>query len=247
MEASSYVPSFYFYQLAQAISGPYTALNAYQNGAIDENGNIIKPESSIDPFEYLVIKLKNIFDELPYGATKARLQSYLATLHMFTEQIEKFNISREQFTFFIEGIVAEKTNGEISYIDLLEDMSTGGGAGALGVPAESPAPSGGVMGFDPVMGKMAKRNKLQSLNDCEIFDVCPEEYSSFAMNKSWKSIPDSETKNYLRRFQQRNPNAKLAVRTYMPETKKYNIFWINYPSKTFMEEYKVKSSDFNLE
>lgn len=247
MRTSPYVPSFYFYKLADALSSSYTSLNAYRSGSIDANGNIIKPESSIDPFEYLVIKLKNIFDELPYGATKARLQSYLATLQMFTEEVQKFKISKDQFTFFVEGLIAEKTNGDVSYIELLEDMATGGGAGAIAVPAESPTPSGGVMGFDPVMGKTTRKNPLKSLNSCEIFDVCPEEYSSFAMNKSWKSIPDSETKNYLKRFKDRNPNAKIAVRSYMPETKKYNIFWINYPSKTFMEDFKLKSSDFNLE
>ena len=247
MEASSYVPSFYFYQLAQAISGPYTALRAYENGAIDEQGNIIKPESSIDPFEYLVIKLKNIFDELPYGATKARLQNYLATLQMFSEEVQKFNIDKTQFNFFVEGVIAEKTDGEISYLELIEDMGTGGGAGAIGVPAESAPPSSGVMGIDPIMGKPLRRNKLKSINDCEIFDVCPEEYSAFAMNKSWKTVPDSETKNYLKRFKDRNPNAKIAVRSYMPETKKHNIFWINYPSKTFMEDFNLKSSDFNLE
>jgi hypothetical protein len=33
-------------------------LDAFRAGTIDAAGNIIKPESSIDPFEYFVIKLK---------------------------------------------------------------------------------------------------------------------------------------------------------------------------------------------
>ena len=60
LSGSSYIPPFYFYQFADAISAPYTALKAYQSGIIDSNGNILKPESSLDPFEYLVIKLKQI-------------------------------------------------------------------------------------------------------------------------------------------------------------------------------------------
>ena len=36
----SYIPSFYFYRFADAVSGPYTALNAYSSGIIDRNGNI---------------------------------------------------------------------------------------------------------------------------------------------------------------------------------------------------------------
>jgi hypothetical protein len=249
MQAGTYVSPFYFNELAQAVSGPYTALDAYQAGTIDANGNIIKPESSIDSFEYLVIKLKNIFDELPYGTTKAKLQSYLTTLQLFTEEVKKFNITEEQFNFFVEGIIAEKTNAEVSYIELLEDMAVGGGgggAGTLGTPGAVQS-TGGVMGMDPVMGKMAKRNKLPFLKDCEIFDVCPEEYSSFALSKSWNTVPDSETKNYLKRFQQRNPNSKMAVRSFMPETKKHEIFWINYSPKTFMEEFNLNSKYFNLE
>ena len=55
----SYIPSFYFYRFADAVSSPYTALGAYSSGAIDANGNIKGNEGSIDPFEYFVIKEPN--------------------------------------------------------------------------------------------------------------------------------------------------------------------------------------------
>ena len=98
MRPSSYVSSFYFYKLAQALSGPYTALEAYSAETIDANGNIIKPESSIDSFEYLVIKLKKIFEELPYGTTKAKLSNYMATLNMFGEECQ---LPFDQYNLFL--------------------------------------------------------------------------------------------------------------------------------------------------
>ena len=87
MQPSTYVPSFYFYKLAQAISAPYTDLIAFKSGNIDSQGNIIKSVSSIDAFEFLVIKLKKIFEQLPYGITKASLSNYLATLQMFSRYL----------------------------------------------------------------------------------------------------------------------------------------------------------------
>lgn len=249
MQASSYVSSFYFYKLAQAITSPYTSLTAYEAGAIDANGNIIKPESSIDPFEYLVIKLKKIFEELPQGLTKAKLQNYMATLQMFSEEVQKFDISKEQFDMFMEGVVTSHTDGQVSYLELVEDMAIGGGGGAqgtLGTPGTA-IPTGEVMGYDPVLGKMKKRKTPTSLNSIEVFDVPNEQYASFKMAKAWKHVPEGETKNYIRRFMGRNKGAKVGVRSFMPETKKHEIFWINYPAQSFMEEFKITPSDFNLE
>lgn len=211
---------------------------AYQAGNIDANGNITNSISSIDPFEYLVIKLKQIFDQLPYGITKAKLSNYMATLQMFGEEVEKYEISQEQFHCLVEGIVSQNTNNEVSYLELLEDMATGGGAGAIGVPAEGGnINQGGVSGFDPRMGlPIMRRKKEQYFDNCEIFDVCPEEYSSFKNAKSWKDVPESETKNYLRRFQRRNRNAKIGVKGLNPLNGETELYWITYPAKNFMEE-----------
>jgi hypothetical protein len=241
------VPSFYFYQLADAISGPYTSLKAYSAGAIDANGNILKPESSIDPFEYLVIKLKQIFEQLPYGGTKAKLQSYLSTLQLFSEEFEKYDIKKEQFHFFVEGVVSLMTNGEISYISLLEDTAIGGGGG-MGTPAGGSVVTGGVVGFDPkISAPLLKRKTPKFLDNCEVFDLCPEEYASFKMAKTWNQIPDSATKNYIQRFARRNKGSKIGVRTLMPETGDQDLFWINYPAKSFLEEYNLSLKYFNLE
>ena len=250
MNPSSYVPSFYFYKLAQAISGPFTSLNAYQAGTIDANGNIIKPESSIDPFEYLVIKLKQIFEELPYGITKAKLSNYMSTLQMFGEEVQKFNITKDQFNYFVEGIITQQSNGSTSYLELLEDMSVGAGggaAGSLGTPIDnSTTPT--VSGSLPKMGMPLQRsNTPKFLDDCEVFALCQEDYATFKMAKAWKQIPETPTKNYIQRFMRRNKGKKVAVRTLMPETGEQDLYWITYPAQSFMEEYKLNLNYFNLE
>lgn len=224
MKASTYISSFYIAKLAQAISSSYTSLEAYRAGSIDENGNIIKPESSIDPFEYLVIKLKKIFDQLPYGTTKAQLSNYMATLNLFTEE------ANPELQMFLEGVITS--------LEINEDtVAGGGGAGTLGTPASPSVSTGGVAGFDPVMTVGLKRKKpTKYFNDCEIFDVCPEEWMSFKSAKQWKDIPDSETKTYLQRFQRRNKNAKMAVRSLNPISGNQDLYWITYPSKNFLED-----------
>ena len=135
----SYIPSFYFYRFADAVSGPYTALNAYSSGIIDRNGNIKGNESSIDPFEYFVIKLKRIFDQLPPGTTKYKLQNLMGTLQVFNEEFDLPEISKEQLNSLIESHIMINAEDGVSYLNLLEDMSTGsagGGAGTIGTPAE---------------------------------------------------------------------------------------------------------------
>jgi hypothetical protein len=246
LSGSSYIPPFYFYQFADAISAPYTSLKAYQGGVIDANGNLLKSENNIEPFEYLVIKLKKIFEQLPYGMTKAKLGGYLSTLQLFAEEAEAYNFNSEYMHALIEGHISNITDGEISYLELCEDMGSGGGAaGSLGTPMGGSGDTPGVAGYDPPLtDKIIKRKYLQN---CEIFDVCPEDYVAFKNAKSWKNIPDGPTKNYMQRFQRRNKGTKLAVRTTMPESGEQDLYWITYPSKSFMEEYGLKNVDFLTE
>jgi hypothetical protein len=238
MNPGNLVPTFYFYKLADAISGPYSALTAYSSGIIDSNGNILKPESSIDPFEYLVIKLKKIFEQLPYGMTRARLSNYMSALQMFSEEVKNYDITEEQFHCLVEGIVTQNSNGEVSYLELLEDMATGGGVGALGVPAQGgDINKGGVSGFDPVLGMGMQRRKAPKYFDsCEVFEVCPDDYVQLKAAKSWKEVPEGDTKNYLQRFQRRNKNGKIGVKSLNPLNGEHELHWISYPAKNFIEE-----------
>lgn len=250
MNPSTLVPSFYFYKLADALSGSYTSLMAYSAGVIDARGNILKPESSIDPFEYMVIKLKKIIDQLPYGLTKAELGNYLSTIRMFSEEVEKYEITKDQYNCMMEGLFTNATDNKLSYFELLEDMSVGAGGGApgsLGTPiANSQGP--GVAGYDPKLGMpMQRRKQPKYFDNCEVFEVCPEEFIQFKSAKQWKEVPDSETKNYLQRFQRRNKSGKIGVKSLNPLNGENELYWINYPAKNFMEDVDFSNLTFLFE
>lgn len=237
MNAGNLVPSFYFYKLADSLSSPYTSLTAYSAGVIDSNGNILKSESSIDPFEYLIIKLKKIIDQLPYGMTKAQLGNYMSALKMFSEEVEKHDITQEQFHCLIEGIVTDLSKNTVSYLELLEDMSVGGGGvGSLGTPMPNVAAPSAVAGRDIMLGMpMQRRKKPKYFDNCEIFDVCSKEFMDFKLATDWDGVPESENKNYVRRFKRRNPHAKIAVKSLNPLNGQHELHWINYPAKNFSD------------
>ena len=223
--SSAYIPSFSLSKFSETITAPYTSLASFSSGLIDANGNLLKPESSIDPYEYFIIKLKKIFDQLPMSYTKARLASYVSTFQMFNEEAEFFGLNSNEFLFFIEGYLE-------SGLLINEDMGTGmvsggGGPGTLGTPQDVQS-TGGVMGYErPLDAPMFTRMPV------EMFDVDDAEFKNFKNAKAWKHIPDSETKRYLKRFQQRNPSGKMAIRSNK------NIHWLSYPSKSFVEEYDL--------
>ena len=224
MNYGSLVPSFYFYKFAESISQSYTSFAAYRAGAIDANGNLLKPESSIDPYEYFIIKLKKIFEQLPPGITKYQLANYTSALNYFAEEAEKFNIEKEHYIALVEGLLAAQCGPEASYIELLEDMSAGG----MAVAGDSPAyNTGGVSGFDPVMAPMQRRKQVSD-DMYHMFDVSADDFSKIS-NNQMKEI------EYLRRFGIRNPDATLIVRN----SKDGNLYTVP-KRKKLKEEYGLE-------
>lgn len=231
---SNLVPAFLMTNFAKDISSSYTDLQAYRSGAIDANGNLLKPESSIDPYEYFVIKIKRIFDELPPGITKARLSSYLPALMAFSEEVESHGISKEQFNFFVEGYVALQSDCDVSYLALLEDM----GSANLGGPASSPTQNtGGVSGIDlPMRGGVQKRKSVLGFEDsCHVFDVCPDDYKTISSAKSWRDVPENETRKYLQRYQRRNSKGNFGIRN----TENGDLHWVAFGPKSIIEQFNL--------
>jgi hypothetical protein len=238
MSTNAYIPSFYFYKFANAVSAPYTSLSAYNSGLIDEQGNITGNESSIDEFEYFVIKLKKIFEQLPPGITKARLTSIVGISQLFSEDFENIGVTEEQVVALIEAHVTNNSEGELSFIELMEDMGVGTVGGEISVPAEAPeANKGNVSGYDPKLGQIMTRNApVNMFQGIEMFNVSPEEFKRFKESKAWKTVPNSPTKRYLQRFQRRNKQGKMAVR----DESSGEIFFVPYKEKSFMEEFNLE-------
>lgn len=231
-----YIPSFYFYKFANAIADSYSNTEAYRAGLIDAAGNIIGNESSIDPFEYFVIKLKKIFEQLPPGMTRYKLGNLIGTMQLFSEEAEMHGIKPEEFNMLVEAEFLIKSNGELSYLELMEDMATGGGAGAIGVPAEAPeANKGNVSGYDPVMGSLQTRSgPMNMIPGVEMFSIPSKE---FKMMRAMKSYPKTATGNYLRRYGYRNSENKIAIK----DEETGDVHWLPAPNKkTVAEEYGLE-------
>lgn len=242
MGSPAFIPTFSMADFAQAIAAPYSSFRAYQSGVIDSQGNLIKPESSIDPFEYFVIKMKKIFDEIPPTITKSRLSSYNSAFQLFSEEAKAFGIPFDQFVFFVEGYLTSK-------FLLTEDMgagaagggmATGTSPGDLGVPQEYKS-VGQVSGYDkPLPSPMFQRGPV------EMFDLEQNEFDTFKGAKGWKNLPDSATKRYLQRFQRRNPSGRMGIRTKR-DNGESDLYWITYPAKNFMEQFGLENLDFLFE
>lgn len=228
----NYIPSFSLASFSQAVSAPFTTFKAYQAGTIDANGNLLKPESSIDDFEYFIIKLKKIFEELPSSYTKSRLGSYASTFQMFTEDAKSFGIDEKEFLMFLEGYCS-------GIEQLSEDMTTSSAGGGLGTPLAYEN-KGEIAGYEKPLGSpMFSRGSAY-----EMFDVNPDDFKNLKMHKAWKHMPDSETKRYLQRFQRRNRESKIAVRSTNPESGKQEVHWIKMKPISFMEEFGLDKINF---
>ena len=243
MRSPSYIPSFYFYKFANAVSMPYTNLKAYESGAIDESGNILTTEGSIDDFEYFVIKLKKIFDDLPPGITKSRLRSYSGIMQLFAEEVETIGITQEQLIGLFEAHVTFNSNNTLSAIELFEEMatgamSTGSSPGEIGTPAEAPgANKGNVSGYDPIMMALDSRSgPVNMFQGIEMFNLTPQQYKIYKDSKAWRHIPDDETKRYLQRLQRRNKGMKIGVR----DEESGEVFFLPHKEKSFMEEFNLE-------
>lgn len=84
---------FMLYQFVRRLATPFEEWEAYEEGIIDEKGNIILPKSqrrtlaqkkAFTKFDLLVLNLKKLLGKLPGGQTK--LASYAAALWLIKEE-----------------------------------------------------------------------------------------------------------------------------------------------------------------
>lgn len=165
----SYITSFTLYKFIKDITTPFTQLPAYRLGIIDARGNKRKEPSTpqekeaYSPYYQMIINVKKIFEKVPDPSTKAQLQSTVAAIKLFGEEIEEAGGDKEALFEGIHSYFGE--NGidlhEFEIDQMFEDMgaaptnSMGAGAfggGDAGISSRSP----GIAGFDPVIGFMRR-------------------------------------------------------------------------------------------
>jgi hypothetical protein len=117
------VDLYLVYRILRRLTQPFTDWEAYKQGVIDDEGNILKKsddrntqdeKDSLTKFDLLILKLKKLLGTIPFGKTK--LASYVAALWFLKEEkrltednlqeeFEKFCIKEKMLT---EGFINEQ-------------------------------------------------------------------------------------------------------------------------------------------
>ena len=86
------------------MSDPFTKLEAYRLGVIDENGNFLKKvetltsskeKKSVDAFHRLIINLKKIIRKVPDPKLKAQMKSVSTAMVLLKDEAEKYGADGE--------------------------------------------------------------------------------------------------------------------------------------------------------
>lgn len=130
------VDLYIVYRILRKLTTPFDQWDAYKQGVIDAEGNIImKPDDrvkqdqrdSLTMLDVLILNLKKILGKLPYG--KSKLASYGAALFLIKE--EK-NLTEEN--------LEEKFMGYMNSQNLHEEIANVTGSGVAGTTGDPPVP-----------------------------------------------------------------------------------------------------------
>lgn len=98
------------YRILRKLTTPFSEWEAFKQGVIDAEGNILKnadqrvndaQRDSFTKFDLLILKVKKLIEKLPFGKTK--LANYAAALYLIKEEknITEENVE-ENFLIFLE-------------------------------------------------------------------------------------------------------------------------------------------------
>jgi len=133
------VDLFLVYQFVKRLATPFDKWDAYKQGIIDKEGNILKDKKerqrsikdtdAFGKFDLLVLKMKKILNKLPGGSN--RLGSYAAALWFIKEYNENDNavITEDILLEYIE--IAELSNLNKNFEQLLEEPTMSVGSGSV--------------------------------------------------------------------------------------------------------------------
>jgi len=126
------VDLFLVYSFIRRLATPFTEWEAYKQGVIDADGNILKSKKerntraekdSFGIFDLMILKLKRLLAKIPGGSS--RLASYAATLwlikewnHFSNESLLNENVSEDLLDESIDLFFSRYCY----YIDLAEDV-----------------------------------------------------------------------------------------------------------------------------
>jgi hypothetical protein len=125
------VRSFTVYKFLTLLASPFTSLDAFQKGYIDNKGNfkqdfdLLVRANKIDPLDIIIIKLKKFLGMVPNPGVKASLNNQLAILDLFLNEMHKYKIEPHESLYLLETHCLKEGFSILDF--LVEDMTVGGG------------------------------------------------------------------------------------------------------------------------
>jgi hypothetical protein len=116
------INSFTLFKFIKDITTPYNKMKLYDNGIIDETGEIIDSDNIL-PYDQLILSIKKLLKQIPNPNTKAKLKNLTTAISLFSEDIEKIGGDKD---YIFQNIM--------NYLN--EELSVGGG----GISGVSPNP-----------------------------------------------------------------------------------------------------------
>jgi len=164
------VDLYLVYRILRRLTQPFTDWEAYKQGVIDADGNIVKDKNqrfstdeqeSFTKFDLLILKLKKLLGTIPFGKTK--LASYAAALWFLKEEkkLTEDNLQEEFEKFCMkEKFLSEEAPANVA--------SSGAVAGLTG---------------DPPVGKKAQKKYTSRFANNEVFVVDSKTYNNARLGK----------------------------------------------------------------
>ena len=196
------VDLYLVYRILRRLTQPFTEWEAYKQGIIDDEGNIIKKKSerssiesdSFTKFDLLILKLKKLLGTVPLGKTK--LASYVAALWFLKEEkrLTEDNLQEEFEKFCIkEKMLTEEAPANVA--------SSGNVAGLTG---------------DPPVGKKAQKKYTSRFANNEVFVVSSETYNKARLGKrkfvKYETyVGNDEIGNAIREFGRKYPKKPIIL------------------------------------
>jgi hypothetical protein len=125
------VRSFTIYKFLTLLAAPFTSMDAFQKGFIDNRGNfkqnldLLLRANKIDPLEVIIIKLKKFLGTVPNPGLRSSLNNQLAILDLFLSEMYKYDVQPHEALYLLETHCLKEGFSILDF--LVEDMTVGSG------------------------------------------------------------------------------------------------------------------------
>ena len=98
-DAGKVISAFTVFKFIKMMSEPFTSMDSYKLGIIDDKGNFLKKvdsletnkeRKSVDAFHRLIINLKKIINKVPDPKLKAQMKTLPTAMILLKDEVEKY-------------------------------------------------------------------------------------------------------------------------------------------------------------